>query len=145
MTRLGNITCSFIGKLWFRDLNSISKVDPERFELEIFNDDKHDDLVFKREHLIMMEVTLITGFSLMPFTAELKRWDGGSDICYSSRNRRKINFAGIDLPKPLHTNKMICWSPDGASFKGASNIKPEKPNPLYKLYPVNLHNRTFIG
>ena len=145
MTRLSLIIHLFTGKLWFRDLNSISKVDHEKFELEIFNDDKHDDLIFKREHLIMMEATLITGFSLMPFTAELKRWDGGSEICYSSRNRRKINFAGIDLPKPTHTSKMICWNPDGATFKGASYIQPERPNPLHKLYPVNLHNRTFIG
>ena len=114
-------------------------------ELEVFEDDKVDELVFKREHLIILDATVISGCSLQPFTAELKRWEGGSEICYSSKNRRKINFAGIDLPPMTHTNKMITWAPEKASFKGAPFIKPEKPNPLYKLYPVNLHNRTFIG
>ena len=119
------------------------KIDHEKIDLEVFNDANENEMIFKREHLIILDATLITGCSPLPFTAEMRRWEGGSEICYTTKSKRKIIFAGIDLPKPVHTDKMINLK--DATFKGASHIKPERPNPRHKLYPVNLLNRTFIG
>ena len=126
-----------------RNLNFISKIDPDEFQLELFNDGKDGEPIFKREHLIMMNFTMVTGVSAMAFTSNLRKWNGAGDICIGSNGKKKLIYAAMDLPRPVHTSAMI--DPKGATFRGVKFIKPIKPVPQFKLYPVNMFNRTFIG
>ena len=125
------------------DINQIARAKQDDVRVEVFNDNKDGEPVFRREHLIMYQVTFVTGGSLMPFTGDLRKWDGSRDICISSKNKRKINFVGLDLPTPVHSTAMI--DPKDASFRGVAFIKTLKPDPNLKLYPVAMTNRTFIG
>ena len=133
----------FSGLLWLKDLNFISKANPDEFQLEFFNDAKENKPIFKREHLIMMNFTIITGTSALAFTSNLRRWWGASDVCIGINGKKKMTFAAMDAPRPVHTAAMI--DPKDASFRGVRYVKPIKPDPQFKLYPVSLLNRTFIG
>ena len=124
-------------------MSFISKVNPDEFQLELFNDGNEGEPVFKREHLIMMNFTIITGASSTAFTSNLRRWWGASNVCIGMNGKKKMTYAAMDLPRPVHTSAMI--DPKDATFRGVKFIKTIKPVPEFKLYPVNFFNRTFIG
>lgn len=112
-------------------------------DIEVFNDNKEDEPIFRREHLVMFKMVFTTGCSSVPFTGEIRKWDGSRNICRSSKAKRKITFAGLDLPTLTHSTAMI--DPSDATFRGVAYVKALKPDPNLKLYPVELMNRTFIG
>ena len=91
----------------------------------------------------MMNFTIVTGASAMAFTSNLRRWWGASDVCIGINGKKKMTFAAMDAPQPVHTAAMI--DPKDASFRGVKYVKPIRPDPQFKLYPVSLLNRTFIG
>ena len=125
------------------DLNHLTKVDEDDVIVEVFNDDKEDERIYNRTHLILFQFKLITGCSTSSFAADIKKWDGSRDICINNKSKKKISFAGLELRAPSHSTAYI--NPSNATFKGASSLTHEKPDPNLKLYPVALYNRTFIG
>ena len=132
-----------LGKLWFLDLNHMSRIEEDDVVLDVFNDDKDGELIYNRSHLILLQFKIITGCSSNSFAAEIKKWDGSSSISYNGKSRKKITFAGLDLQTPVHSAAII--NPKNATFKGPAFLKFDKPDPNMKLYPVVMYNRTFIG
>ena len=121
----------------------MSRVAEDEVTLDVFNDDKGEELIYNRSHLILLQFKLITGCSSNSFAAEIKKWNGSSSICFNGKSKKKITFAGLDLQTPTHSASII--NPENATFKGPAFLKFEKPDPNMKLYPVVMYNRTFIG
>ena len=96
---------------------------------------------YQREHLILFQTEIICGASLIPFTAEQRRWRGKGDICMSSK--KKVTFVGLDLGEPTMPAGVI----DAAKgvFNGTKELPVKRPEANDCLLPLERDNRTFLG
>lgn len=121
----------------------MNKMDRDDIEISLFNDNESEKPVYKREHLIHFQVQGIFGISNSMFTNELRNWDGCAAICYKTKNKKKMKYAGRDIGDTPFSKKVI----DSVThlFKGSSSLPAARPPSDVKLYPLNTVNRTIIG
>ena len=121
----------------------MNKIDRDEIEISLFNDTESDKPVHKREHMIHFQMQGIFGVSGAMFTNELRSWDGGATICYKSKNKKKMVYAGRDIGDTPFSSKII----DEAThlFKGSDSIPASRPPADVKLHPIDAINSTIIG
>ena len=125
------------------DLFKMNKTDRDDIEISLFNDNETEKPIYKREHLIHFQMQGIFGVSGSMFNNELRNWDGCAAICFKSKNRKKMMYAGRDIGDTPFFKKVI----DEAThlFKGSAYIHVNRPPSDVKLYPIDAVNRTIIG
>ena len=121
----------------------MAKIGSNDVDVTLFNDGNEHFPNFRREHMIHFEMTGIFGCAENMFTAEMRQWEGSGDICYKSKSRRKMTYAGRDIGETLFSHKVI--DEDTLWFKGRDYLPTERPPADMKLYPINAENRTIIG
>ena len=119
------------------------KVGSADVDVTLFNDGNEHWRNYRREHLVHFEMTGIFGCSENMFTAEMRHWSGSGDICFKSKSRRKLTYAGRDVGETLFSKKVI--DEDTLWFKGRDALPTERPAAETKLYPINSDMRTIIG
>ena len=134
---------SYLGDLWYKDLHVFSNVKPDDVQLEVFNDNEERKPLFKREHLILLEVNFTSGASVSPFTGEQRRWLGAGNICYSNKTKRKYLFTGRDIGKSVHSDTII--EPTSKTFLGSKKLPKHIPGAEQRLYPLDRYVRTLLG
>ena len=107
----------------------------------VFNDEKEDKPIYRREHVVMFQIEIISGASLIPFTAEQRRWSGKRDICLNSKKR--LTFVGVELGKIKMPEGMI--DARNNIFKGAQFLSSKRPEQDEYLLPIERDNRTLLG
>ena len=121
----------------------MNKIDRDDIEISLFNDNASDKPIYKREHMIHFQMQGIFGISGTMFTNELRNWDGCAAICFKSKNKKKMAYAGRDIGDTPFSKKVICEST--LLFKGSSFIPMTRPPADVKLHPIDANNRTIIG
>ena len=112
-----------------------------KVKLMVFNDEKEDKPVYRREHAIMFQMEIISGASTTPFTAEQRKWSGKSDICLNSKKR--LTFVGVELGKTRMPDGMI--DTRNKTFIGVQFLSSNRPEQDEYLLPLERDNRTLIG
>ena len=102
-----------------------------------------DKPVFRREHMIHLEIDAIFGVSDKQFTPDQRNWNGDGSIGYKSKGRKRISFATKDVGATLFSKAVVDIKAD--IFKGSLKLPSHRPPSGIKLYPINKNNRTFIG
>lgn len=121
----------------------MAKIASNDVDVTLFNDDCEDKPIFKREHLIHLELIGIFGCSENMFTTEMRQWTGSGDICFKSKSKKKMTYAGRDIGEALFSKKVI--DEDSLCFKGKCALPMVRPRADTKLYPINSDMRTIIG
>lgn len=119
------------------------KVKSEDVDLSLFNDDHEERPIFKREHMIHLEVIGIFGCSEQMFTSNMRNWEGAGDICYKAKTKKKMSYACRDIGEAIFSNQVI--DDDTLTFKGTDSLPARRPTVEVKLYPINAEMRTIIG
>lgn len=83
------------------------KIASNDIDVTLFNDGNEHFPNFKREHYIHLELIGVFGCSENMFTAEMRQWEGSGDICYKSKAKRKLTYAGRDIGETLFSKKVI--------------------------------------
>ena len=120
-----------------------SNVKPDDVKLEVFNDREEQKPLFKREHLILLEVNFTSGASITPFTGEQRRWLGAGNICFSAKTKRKFLYTGRDIGIPVHSDAII--EPNSKAFLGSKKLPRRLPGAEQRLYPLDRYVRTLLG
>ena len=131
----------YLGPYKYKELHQYTRVEIDAIKLRVFNDEKVGKPAYRREHLILFQTEVIVGASLIPFTADQRRWRGKGDICISSK--KKVTFVGLDLGEPVMPAGVI----DTAKgiFNGTNKLPKERPEANECLLPIDRDNRTLIG
>ena len=133
----------FIGACHYDNLYKMAKVGSNDVDVTLFNDGNEHFENYRREHLIHLEMTGIFGCSENMFTAEMRQWNGSGDICFKSKSKRRLTYAGRDVGETLFSKKVV--DDDTLWFKGSHSLPTERPPADVKLYPINAEMRTIIG
>ena len=119
------------------------KIGSNDIDVTLFNDGNEDWPIYRREHMIYLELTGVFGCSESMFTADMRQWNGSGEICYKNKSRRKLTYAGRDIGETLFSKRVI--DDDTLWFKGSDSLPTERPTADTKLYPINSEMRTIVG
>ena len=131
------------GDHYFDNLYKMVKIRSNDVEMSLFNDDKEALPIYKREHLIHLEIIGIFGCSEQMFTGNMRNWEGQGDICYKTKSKKKLSYASRDIGEAIFSEKVI--DDDTLTFKGTNGLPTRRPSVDTKLYPLNAEMRTIIG
>ena len=121
----------------------MAKVGSNDVDVTLFNDGNENFPNFRREHFVHLEMTGIFGCSENMFTAEMRQWNGSAEICYKTKSKKKLTYAGRDIGETLFSKKVI--DEDTLWFRGSDALPTERPASEVKLYPIDSDMRTIIG
>ena len=130
-----------LGELYYTEVSTLDKVAEKDVVLTLLNDDCEEKPVFKREHMIHLQITGIYGVTEGTFSASQKRWCGKGDICYTAK--KKHTYAGRDVGD-TYFSKMVV-NVENNTFNGIGCLPFSRPTADQKLVPMNRENRTVIG
>ena len=98
--------------------------------------------IYKREHVLLVEIEGVFGVSVQPFTAEQRRWDGKCALETMGRGKRQARCIRMEIEE-AHLEEEI-FTAEGI-FKGSSSISAVKPKSAAKLHPFDAENRLILG
>ena len=113
-------------------------------EIVLLNDGLEDKPVFKREHLVYLQMTGTFGITEGSFSLEQRKWTGNGDICYNKKqNKKRMSFTSREVGCTKFSPAIV--DPKSGQFRGSRFLRCEKPKTDVKLYPMSRENRTLIG
>ena len=123
----------------YRDLNFMAKFNSDEKFVKIFNDDRVDWSILRREHLFYLQVTGVFMTSEAIPTTELKKWNGERGICNLKGKKKKLHFIGREI-LPATFSKLILTQP--WTFLGSEIIPGQLPPEGCNLWPIKTGSRT---
>ena len=142
MSLLYCLKFTIIGHFDFEDVNCLFKFEPTRDTVSYFNDAQKDKPEFRREHLLLIEIEGVFGASHLPFTADLKKWDGKKSSEVVGKGKRAARCIRMEMAEASLEAKIISSE---KYFMGSGHIPSVKPISKMRLYPFDSENRVIIG
>ena len=122
----------------------MERIQADDVKLTLFNDDKDDKPVFKREHLIHLQILGTFGVTDGNFSQDQRKWTGNGDICIAKKQAKKrMSYSSRDVGQAKFSQAII--DPYTRLFRGSEYLRCEKPDAETKLYPMSRENRTLVG
>ena len=132
----------YSGEFFYKDINYVAKFPEKDRIFNIFNDENHEEMNLRREHMIYLSCTMISIASESALPTEVKRWNGERMIA-QNKGRKRYSFIGREENQSSFCK--IILNDKCGTFRGLKSVPDMPPSSAMKLWPIKTFPRTIFA